>query len=306
MPARQGLRFCYTLNNYTSEEEEACKDFSSLPVVKYHVFGREVGDSGTPHLQGFLCFKNPHKKTIFWLKQNFSDRAHFEFTRGSNEQASNYCKKDGDFFEHGDIPFGGQRTDLDVVRSWIDDFAQQHGRACTERELAMEHPLSFIRYQRALVHYARVTAPTPTLRGDATLRNWQSELEQELDDPADDRSIIFYVDERGNNGKTFFQQWYISRYSDTTQLLGLGRRDDMAYAVDPVKRIFFINVPRGSMEFLQYSLLEQLKDRLVFSTKYQSEMKVLTYTPHVIVFSNEYPDMNKLSEDRVIIRTEFN
>ena len=76
----------------------------------------------------------------------------------------------------------------------------------------------------------------------------------------------------------------------------------MAYAVDPDKRVFFINVPRLGMEFLQYSILEQLKDRMVFSTKYTSEMKVLRTNVHVVVFCNEMPDMDKMSADRPIIR----
>jgi len=41
-----------------------------------------------------------------------------------------------------------------------------------------------------------------------------------------------------------------------------------------------------------------LKDRFVFSPKYDSKTKWLSNQPHVVVFMNEHPDMTKLSHDR--------
>jgi len=42
--------WCFTINNYTFEEMDAC---INLPV-EYKVFGFEVGKKGTPHIQGYL------------------------------------------------------------------------------------------------------------------------------------------------------------------------------------------------------------------------------------------------------------
>lgn len=41
-------RFCFTLNNYTKEEEDYLQAFPCTWLV----MGKEVGESGTPHLQG--------------------------------------------------------------------------------------------------------------------------------------------------------------------------------------------------------------------------------------------------------------
>ena len=50
---RRCHNWCFTLNNYTAEEEEKLK--GELPGVKYIVFQRERGhEKGTPHLQGYL------------------------------------------------------------------------------------------------------------------------------------------------------------------------------------------------------------------------------------------------------------
>ena len=90
-------RWVFTLNNYSPEEVERVRSFSS----RYVVFGREVGASGTPHLQGFVIFKNAQRITAL---KKLLPRAHWEPAKGTSEQASTYCKKDGDFEEIGSCP----------------------------------------------------------------------------------------------------------------------------------------------------------------------------------------------------------
>ena len=72
----------------------------------------------------------------------------------------------------------------------------------------------------------------------------------------------------------------------------------MAYVIDISKSIFLFDIPRGSMEYLQYSILEQLKDQMIFSPKYESVSKVIPHKVHVVVFCNEEPDRNAMTEDR--------
>jgi hypothetical protein len=134
---------------------------------------------------------------------------------------------------------------------------------------------------------------------DVTLKPWQTDLEATLTpDCVDDRTINFYVDSDGGAGKTWFQRYMTSKFPDRVQLMAPGRFADMAYAVDASKDIFLFNLHRGVGTIFQYQILEALKDRLVFSSKYMPEMKTLFKVPHVVVFTNEEPDMTKLSEDR--------
>lgn len=90
--------FCFTLNNYTPEEVEQVKSWDA----RYLIFGKEVGESGTPHLQGYVYFAEA--KTLSALKKKFSARAHWEVARGTPKQAAEYCEKDGDVFEKGERP----------------------------------------------------------------------------------------------------------------------------------------------------------------------------------------------------------
>nr|AUF34970.1 putative replication-associated protein [uncultured virus] len=90
----------------------------------------------------------------------------------------------------------------------------------------------------------------------------------------------------------------LTQFPDKVQILSGGKRDDIAHAIDPSKQIFLFNVPRGGMEYLQYTILEQIKDRMVFSPKYNSQTKILRNRAHVVVFSNEMPDIEKMTHDR--------
>lgn len=301
----QAKHWCFTLNNYTEEEESSLLSLHERSDIKYLVFGREVGDSATPHLQGYVHFSIAKR---FAYVQSAIPRAHLEVSEGTPQQASDYCKKDGDFYEYGVLPGGqGKRTDLDDIIKWLDGFIEEHGRAPNAREIVREQPVAFLRY-RDFVTFAELRAPAPFLL-EGTTRPWQADLESILSEySTDTRSVHFYVDENGGSGKTWFQQYLISKLPDRVQMLQPAPFKDMAYLVDCSKDIFLINVPRGRMESfsLNFSILECLKDRVIQSTKYTPVLKVLSRVPHVVVFANEDPPRNILSRDRYKVTKLYN
>lgn len=91
----------WTLNNYTQEQVTLLTGLAGQ--AKYMVFGKEVGASGTPHLQGFTYLNFAKSFTAFksWLGCN---AAHIAIARDI-EAAATYCKKDGLYFESGTSPF---------------------------------------------------------------------------------------------------------------------------------------------------------------------------------------------------------
>lgn len=94
--------FCFTLNNYSDEEYQNLL----LTECVYVVIGKEVGESGTPHLQGFIQFKDP--KSFGGVKL-INARCHWEMTRGNIDQNYAYCTKDGNFEERGIKPVSQKR-----------------------------------------------------------------------------------------------------------------------------------------------------------------------------------------------------
>lgn len=102
----------FTVNNWEESDETAI----SLLGATYTVYGKEKGTEGTPHLQGYVYFKN--QRTMSALKKKLP-KAHWEPRRGSHEQARDYCKKDGDFVEYGVEPEqnGGDKLAVRALRN---------------------------------------------------------------------------------------------------------------------------------------------------------------------------------------------
>lgn len=102
-------RFVFTLNNYTEEEERALK---TITDVKWLIFGKEVGDNGTPHLQGACVIG---KQIAFSTVKKWPglSRAHIETMHGTPQQSLDYCtKQDANAYIFGEMPAAGKRNDL--------------------------------------------------------------------------------------------------------------------------------------------------------------------------------------------------
>lgn len=132
---------------------------------------------------------------------------------------------------------------------------------------------------------------------------WQVDLlsELSLDPEITDRSVHWFWDPVGTKGKTAFAK-HCCLTMDA--LYVVGRAADMKYAIaqyiaDKKKfpKIVFLNLTRSSEQFVSYQGIEEIKDGIFFSTKYESGMAIFD-PPHVCIFANFHPDITKLSEDR--------
>ena len=104
--------YVFTLNNYTQEEYNELLEIEA----RYKVIGKEVGEQGTPHLQGYIYFENP--KSMNPLKK-INKRIHWEQAKGTPVQASEYCKKENNFYEDGELPSQGRRSDIEEARELV-------------------------------------------------------------------------------------------------------------------------------------------------------------------------------------------
>lgn len=297
----QSKFWCFTLNNYTDDDEQGIGEFLASRFVSYGVVGREVGESGTPHLQGFVILNRAQR--LSYLRNRLSARAHYEIARGTPQQASDYCKKDGDFEEWGTLPVSnqGRRSDLDAVVEWIDQFTTENGRPPESPDFAKHQPRAYIKYPR-LTRTAELRCPPRRLEF-GELNEWQQHLHDELTlNDADDRKVKYIIDEEGRKGKSWFCRWMFSEYPDDVQILGVGKKEDIAHMLDTNKQIFLVNCARGQMQYVSTALLENMKDRIVPSPKYGSRMKMWYKKVHVVVFGNEAPDETKMTEDRYDIQ----
>lgn len=140
MPGCRKWTLC--LNNYTPEELESWKEEISERCA-YGVVGFEKGESGTPHLQAYVEYKNARRwKTV---KTIFGNRCHIEVKTKNctNVHSANYCKKgeqshdewtnknteghnfglNANFWEHGTLVAENQgcRNDLKAIAEAIQE-----------------------------------------------------------------------------------------------------------------------------------------------------------------------------------------
>lgn len=135
--------WCFTLNNYTVEEYTKLQELN----YSYIVLGEEVGEKKhTPHIQGYVEFKNAKSMDAF--KNDVSLRLHLEKRKGTPQEASDYCKKDGCFFEDGHLSHQGRASALDQICEMV----QQKKNI---QEIALYAPKDYVRYNRGINAFAQ-------------------------------------------------------------------------------------------------------------------------------------------------------
>ncbi len=157
MVAVRTQRWCFTLNNWTEAEKGTLKD--GCQGLQYLIFQTEVGENGTPHLQGYMEFTN--KRSMLGIKQRSFKiaRLHLEPARGTAEQCIAYCSKDDTFDEGERYSFGepgrcdqGTRSDLAHCKELLDE---SPGRAGLKR-VAEEHFGDLVRYHKGFAVYQQL------------------------------------------------------------------------------------------------------------------------------------------------------
>lgn len=87
----------FVCNNYTVADMEKLDNLNTQDKIDYLIYGKEIAETGTPHLQGYVVFKT--KKTFNGCKDLLPFGCHIEKTCGTPEEAASYSRKEGDFKE---------------------------------------------------------------------------------------------------------------------------------------------------------------------------------------------------------------
>lgn len=126
---------------------------------------------------------------------------------------------------------------------------------------------------------------------------WQKQIMDIIETKPDKRTIHWFWEPLGNVGKTTLCKYLVAKKD---ALMLTGKSNDMYHSLskNPNKRkIILIDVPRSTQDYINYGAIEQIKNGLVFSGKYDS-IQLVFNCPHVFVFANETPDVLKMSTDR--------
>lgn len=270
--------------------------------TKFAIIGRELAPStGAVHYQGYASLSKLWRikslRENLWEVLELPARGgpsfRIEVARGNEKRNIEYCSKDGEVWQCG-RPGGrqGERSDLkdamELIRS-----KRSYSEVIDEPEL-----------QKLLIRNANWVS-MQFWRGkelqarehvqELSLYRWQRQLLSEIEGDPDERKITFVVGP-GNTGKSTFARFLHSKRDDVELWSGpICKAHDLICAVKG-SRVQLFDITRSDGE-PDYSLLESIKNGLLFSGKYLPLNKQFPQ-PHVVVFMNQVPDRNALSEDR--------
>lgn len=241
--AKQGLQYtywCFTLNNYASEQIEHIEQVFKHET-KWYVFQEEIGKEGTPHLQGTLCLKERQRMTQL---KCIDQCIHWEPTKSVKASVVYCTKKDtstGKIYSYGiELP-----KEIDVIEP----------------------------------------------------SGWMLQVMDMIKLPPDKRTIHWFWEPTGGCGKTSLAKYLVVKHN---ALMLTGKSNDMYHMISkfPNKRsLFIVDCPRSQQDYINYGAIEQIKNGLIFSGKYDGCQLVFD-CPHVIVFANTPPEFDKMSYDR--------
>lgn len=147
----------FTWNNYTEEDKKNIQEWTKKECSTYAI-NPEVGENGTPHLQGYIEFKNPRH---FNALKKLYPKIHWEKAR-NKEAALEYCKKSetqvGECFTNtrrpvkdplnGRTPKPFQKDVIDLLEIeaddrkiiWMYDLVGGMGKTSLAKHLCIKYP----------------------------------------------------------------------------------------------------------------------------------------------------------------------
>lgn len=266
--------------------------------IRYLIYQREKCPSTEKlHWQGYVEFNR--KITFNTMKEILGDNSiHLESRRGTRDEAREYCmKKESQhtpFTEYGNWESGGQgaRNDLHKLVAKIE-------AGTTDYELIKDNPeevnkyMKFIKHARHIINEHKSEEYMKTNYKTITPNDNQNIILQHIS-TQNDRQITWVNDPIGNTGKTFLSKHLIA--SQGAIRFTNGRTNDIAYAYKNNPIVVF-DFARTCEERINYQIIEDLKNGMIFSSKYESQCKIFT-PPKIVIMANFAPNTTAMSADR--------
>lgn len=142
---------CFTINNYDDNDiAEFMSLFEDDTLCTYIIVGFEKAPrTGTLHMQCYAYYPNTIRLSTFQTK--FTKKIHVEAQKAKkNNQAYVYCMKTGDYYEQGQRPRQGFRSDLEEIKMDL--------KAGTSMiDVADRYYGHWVQYRRSFDEYVRMT-----------------------------------------------------------------------------------------------------------------------------------------------------
>lgn len=150
---KQSNGFCFTINNYDDDDIAAIMALYKEDInCKYCIVGFEKGRKKTHHMQCYVYYTNKLTKGKFekLLHNVLGHTVHSEVQKAkSNVAAYVYCMEDYNFYEMGDRPRQGHRTDLESIKHDL-----HNGKSVIA--VSKDYFSQWCQYRRAFDEYVKI------------------------------------------------------------------------------------------------------------------------------------------------------
>jgi len=260
-PAEKEVRsLFFTYNNPKKAEKAELEAWFKGRKNMSYIFQEETGENGTPHLQG--VFKSSSSIKFSTLKKLFP-RIHWEKTKNWKD-AVKYCSKEetrtGKIYKSDDIKITVKRKIKDPLEG-------------------------------------------------KELYGYQEKVLNILKKEPDERKVYWFWEENGGVGKSALVKHIYLKNTDR-MIIATGKGNDVRnqinYHINGNEKlklepkeldIAILDISRTVEDYVSYEVIEQIKNGLLYSGKYEGGMCAFN-SPHVIIFANFEPKYDALSSDR--------
>jgi len=286
---------------YKSVEEKQLKYQESVFIEAYAI-GNEFGLT-EQHSHTHAVFRTKEKMTFEEFKIKFSENISKKIKLSDVERARNLkasiryvTKEDPNSLIMGfDKSMGG-------VLYKAGQYAKYHNKVQWSDPQAATIALCDRKSFESYVNLQNLAKQKDELREtlDAwDLKPWQDEITTYIKQhQGNDRQVIWLSDVVGNSGKSYLAKYLTLNHGAIVFNHTIENAVSFAYNEEPL--VIFDFTRSTHLDQISYNCIEQLKNGNLFSTKYESRVK-LFQPPTVVCFSNTLPPKNKLSLDRWIV-----
>nr|ACC78728.1 replication-like protein [Gossypium mustelinum symptomless alphasatellite] len=289
MAAIKSVFWCFTIFFTSSSFPELIPLFENS-CVSYACWQEEESPTTRRrHLQGYLQCKG--QRTLKQVKTLFGDlNPHLEKQRArKTDEARDYCMKEetrvSGPYEFGNYVAGGSN------KRKLDDLL---GNSDNEIEEPQKYRRAMAMKMTKASHQWALENPFPF-----ELKEWQERLSADLNLNPDDRAIFWVYGPTGGERKV--PVCPVSGFKQKLALFTWGQ----GYCYDvhvlyEAPESFSYRLSWCNKDFINYAFLEMVKNRTVYSYKYEPVGFIdPTCNVHVVVMANFLPDYERISQDRI-------
>lgn len=256
--------------------------------VKFLILGKEIcPKTKKVHYQGYV--ETWKKIRMIAVKKIFNDNTmHVSQARDDRATNVNYCKKDKDY-----IIFNEEICLVEKLSQYVKDDYSDYDLLTKDPETYKNH-LDLFRNIKITIEEDKRVNDFINQWDKFELNGMQFLMLNCIEKHNDVRKVIWFYDKVGNSGKSTLCNYLYAKKKCI--ILNNAKSSDIAYVYNGEPLVLF-DIPRNLEGKINYSIIENLKNGRIFSTKYKGKIKFFK-CPTIVVFANFLPEFSSLSSDR--------